>query len=152
MEVIAASNCDDIIEAVIVCAHYSGKAAYILEKCHKSAQMCGQHAYQAPAPRPVWALDNESKARPAAQTRSRDNKNKDSQLPRVERKKKPKQLKRFLLPLLHLANVPSLRACIHACACLGYTFSTTEVALKGRTSPNETVAATHRTASLCTFV
>lgn len=50
--------------------------------------MCGQHAYQAPAPRPVCALDNESKARPAAQaqqTRSQDNENKESQLPRVEK-------------------------------------------------------------------
>lgn len=79
--------------------------------------MCGQHAYQAPAPRPVCALDNESKARPAAQaqqTRNQDNENKESQLPPVEKttiEAAPS------LSLLHLTNVPSWRAHVHARSC-----------------------------------
>lgn len=78
--------------------------------------MCGQYAYQAPAPRPVWGLDNESKARPAAQTRSTDNKNKESQLPRVERKKKNST---EAAPSLSAA--PDKRAKpvrVHPCMCL----------------------------------
>lgn len=95
-----------------------------MEKCHKSAQMCGQHAYQAPAPRSAWALDIESKARPAAQTRKRDNKTKESQLSWVERGEKNNRSGSF--SMLHLTNVPGLCVCIRACACAckGNPFST----------------------------